>query len=406
MTKRDFDIVVWGATGFTGALAAEYILGRYGSRGAVGGTTRFSVALAGRSREKLEAARSALEVFDDDIGLIVADAGDQSSVDDMVRRASVVVAAVGPFTLYGTPVVDACVRLGTDYCDITGEASWTRAMIDRYHEDAERKKVAIVSMAGFDSVPADLTTLMLHRFATETAGSPLATVDAYAKVAGGMSGGTAQSILTLMKQPGTMKAMSDPFLLNPRDRRPAAASPHDRDVVLPGRDPTGGGYTIPFLMAGVNTKVVRRSAALVGYGDAFSYNERMSIGSLPVAFLSYVGLALFALALAVPPLRYLLERFVLPKSGEGPSAEQRAKGRFTYTVAATTVANHKLRAVMSGGDPGYGETAKMLGETAACLVLRASHGPCGVITPATAVGDHLIERLRAADMTLTVGFEE
>lgn len=405
---REFDLVVWGATGFTGGLTAEYLVSSYGPTS--GSSTPLRIALGGRSASRLEAVRASLPGGGEGVTVVVADAGDQESVDAMAARTSVVVAAAGPFARFGTPVVSACARLGTDYVDITGEAPWARKMIDRFSVDARGSGAVIVSMCGFDSVPADLSAFMLHRFARDTVGSPLAEVTSYVySKGGGISGGTVASMANLMKDGEARRASADPFLLNPANRRPAAVTAHGKDVVCPGRSAAEEVYTLPFVMAAVNCKVVRRSAALLGYGDSFSYNEVMAVRTFPVAVLAYLGLVFFVLGLLFPPARYLLLRFALPKPGEGPDAESRDKARFRYRARATTESGDTLASTFAGRDPGYGDTAKMLGESGVALALRRRGHPVaankapGFHTPASAMGDVLVERLRGAGLTLSVG---
>jgi short subunit dehydrogenase-like uncharacterized protein len=410
---RDFDVVLWGATGFTGRLVAEYLARAPHARG-------LRWALAGRDRKKLEGVRSELGAIDGalaELPILVGDAGDAASLDAIAPRARVVCTTVGPYARYGSELVGACARAGTDYCDLTGEAQWIRRMIDAHHDRAKETGARIVHTCGFDSIPSDLGVLMLQEHMRERHGGRCSAVRYYCvELKGGPSGGTIASMMAVMDEvrgdPAVRRMLMNPYSLNP--------DPDDRGP--DGRDQMGvryaedlGQWTGPFLMASINVRVVRRSNALLGFpwGRDFRYSEAMGFGRGPkgfaraTAFTAGMGAAIGAVS--VPALRRVLQKR-LPAPGEGPSAEERERGFFVIRLIADgeTKAGAKLRLqgeVRGTSDPGYGETSKMLGESALCLAKDDLPSKGGVLTPATAMGMRLVERLRAAGMTFRVDEE-
>ena len=406
-STRAHDIVVWGATGFTGRLVAEYLTG------ARTPTTR--IALAGRRREELEAVRRELAAIDADAAgfpILIGDSFDRASLDAITRDAHVVVSTVGPFAKYGEALVASCAAHGTDYCDITGETHFIRAMIDQHHEQARSTGARIVHCCGFDSIPSDLGTLMLQQAAREKWGKPLQRVRFFAgESSGSVSGGTVASMLSLLDEAkGNKKVrriLGDPYALNPEGERDGPD----------GSDPMGVHYESdlkmwvgPFMMAAINTRIVRRSNALLGYpyGRRFRYSEQMSFGKGPTGALRAsgfaAGMAAFVAGAAIGPVRALLEKTVLPSPGEGPDREKRERGFFVVRLIGDGPEDRQLTARVEGhSDPGYGETAKMLGESALCLAHDALEVEGGVRTPASTMGMSLVERLRAAGMVFRVG---
>lgn len=404
--SRPYDVVVFGATGFVGRLTAEYLAGALPE-----GT---SVALAARSREKLERLQAevgeALAGWD----LIEADSSDRASLDAMAGSAKVVATTVGPYLKYGLPLVEACAAAGTHYADLTGETLFMRRSIDTAHEAAVASGARIVHTCGFDSIPSDIGVLLLHEYATEHGLGDLGkTTLVVRKMRGGASGGTIDSARASIDEAKADKdarrTMLDPYGLSP-DR---SSEPDNGDE----RDPRGviheaglGGYFAPFVMGTVNTRVVRRSNALLGhaYGRELRYREIMFTGSGPVGAAKAAGVAaalagMFA-GLALPPTRKLLDR-VLPDPGEGPDAEAREKGFFTIETHAETSSGTEIVCDLhADGDPGYKATAVMLGEAALALALDGEQLPdrAGVLTPATGIGTRLAERLRAAGHTYEV----
>jgi len=403
--NTDFDVIVWGATGFTGRLVAAHLLEHHGA----GGALRW--AIAGRSREKLDALASELatETGQDTRALprIVADADDGASLDGFVRRTRVVCTTVGPYAKFGSKLVAACADAGTDYCDLTGETQWMRRMIDAHEARARETGARIVHTCGFDSIPSDLGVYFMQREARAAFGAPSPYVKGrVAGFRGGFSGGTAASMMNLVAEaaadPSVRKLLVDPYGLNPRD---AHRGPDRPDRTGPVFDADFDQWTAPFVMAAINTRVVRRSNALLGfaYGEDFRYDESVLAGSGATGWLKASGLAAgqgaVTLAGAIGPLRGLLGR-ALPAPGEGPSKEERENGFFEirFFAAAPKSAGSEATGlygrVTGDRDPGYGSTSKMLGQAALCLARDEPTTGGGFWTPASAMGDALLLRLQ------------
>jgi short subunit dehydrogenase-like uncharacterized protein len=394
MTNRELDVVLFGATGFTGRLVGEY-LARAPSK------PRW--AIAGRNQAKLDALGFGVPV-------IVADAMDATALAALARRAKVVCTTAGPYSKYGSELVAACAEHGTHYCDLTGEVPWMRRMIDAHHERARDSGARIVHTCGFDSIPSDLGTWALQQEMLKAFGMPATSVTGlFGPLKGGASGGTVASGIGLAKEAGADRAVRK-LLANPHalDPDPDGWHPPDRDSLAIGWETTLRVFTAPFFMAGVNTRVVRRSHALAGrpWGDDFTYREVMSTPGSPrgLAMAAAVtgGLAAMAFALSRPRLRDLAAKR-MPQPGEGPSAGARAKGRWKAHFVGE-VLEHRLVYVAADdhGDPGYASTAKMLGESALCLAEDALTSEGGVLTPSVAMGHHLLDRLRKAGLTWEV----
>jgi short subunit dehydrogenase-like uncharacterized protein len=401
--QRAHDIAVYGATGFVGKLLAKYL--------AEHAPTGTRIALAGRSREKLERTRADLPAAARDWPLVVADSSDPDAVAALARDTRVVATTVGPYFKYGNELVDACIANATDYCDLTGEVLFVARTKER-HAEAEASGARIVHSVGFDSIPSDMGVYLLHQAAEEDGAGDLGeTKLVVVGMRGGASGGTIDSmkgqIDEMKADKESRRTLGDPYALSP-DR---AADPDGRDEGDQrgvARDSDSGQWTGPFVMAAYNTRIVRRSAALIGYGQGFRYSEVTGLGSGPLAPVKgaglSVGLGALAGGLALPPTRKLLDH-VLPDPGEGPGEEAREKGFFKIDIHTRTSSGRRYRArVAAKGDPGYKATAMMMGESALCLALEADRLPVrgGVLTPATAMNGALIERLRQAGMTLEV----
>jgi short subunit dehydrogenase-like uncharacterized protein len=401
---REHDIVLHGATGFVGALVAAYLAG------AAHADVR--IALSGRSREKLERTRAELPSSAQGWPLVVADAADPTALAALAASTRVVVSTVGPYATYGLPLVEACVRAGTHYADLTGEVLFVREAIDRCDALARESGARIVHSCGYDSVPSDLGVLLLHEAAGE-----LADVRLVATAKGGFSGGTVASMRAQMdavrRDPAARRLAADPHALSPdRGAEPAPVQPPDAGP--PGRL-RDGTWTAPFIMAGYNTRIVRRSNALTdwSYGRGLRYGELMGCGrgvrgaaAAGGVTAGLVGaLAGISAAMTTAPTRALLDR-VLPAPGSGPSAATRAAGWFRSELHAVASGGRRFRAVVAGaGDPGYAATAVMLGESALCLAEDATGDRAGSLTPATAMGTALVERLRKAGHTYDVHAE-
>ncbi|MBK6462953.1 MAG: saccharopine dehydrogenase NADP-binding domain-containing protein [Myxococcales bacterium] len=400
---RTYDLVLFGATGFTGKLVAEYLAKH---------ATGLAWAVAGRSEAKL---REVLDGIDRGsaaggkrVGLLVADAADAESLKRVVTAARVVVTTVGPYAKYGQSLARAAAEHGTHYCDITGEVPFVRRSIDENHARARETGARLVHCCGFDSIPSDLGVLLLADRARELDTTLEATRLVVLSAKGGFSGGTAASMMNLMREAERDRALRrllrDPYSLTPD--RASELTVDGPDPVRVRWDEDAKVWTGPFIMAAINTRVVRRSNALLDhrYGRAFGYEETMSFSrgprGLAKAGAFVAGLGATMLAASREPSRAVLERF-LPKPGEGPSKAQRDGGFFRIAIYAKTSNGARLEARVEGtSDPGYGETAKMLAESALALAggeLSSAEG--GVLTPAAALGQGLIARLRAAGMT-------
>jgi short subunit dehydrogenase-like uncharacterized protein len=394
---REFDVVVYGATGFTGTLVAEYLLRQYG----LDGNLKWSIA--GRSANKLEAIKASLGETATDLEVIVADSRDPSALAALAARTRVVLTTVGPYALYGSDLVAACVEAGTDYCDLAGEVQWIRRMVDTYHERALQTGARIVHCCGFDSIPMDMGVYFLQQVAKEQFGGYCQSISLFVKATTGTaSGGTIASMMNIIeeakKDRSIARMMANPYALNPEGER---EGPDERDQQKVIHDKDTGCWTAPFVMAGVNTRVVRRSHALAGYpyGRDFRYREAVLTGKGVGGWLkgTMMTLALGALVVGISfgGTRKLLQKFVLPKPGEGPSPELQRSGFFNLMQIGKLEDGRILRTRITGDqDPGYGSTSKMLAEAAICLAKDDLDARGGVLTPAFAMGDKLLARLR------------
>lgn len=375
--NRQHDIVIYGATGFTGRLIAEYLLERGGEG--------LRWALAGRDAVRLEALRSEIGA-PDTLPLVVADVSDPDSVREMVADARCICSVVGPYQWFGSDLVGACAELGTDYTDLSGEPGWMYHMIGQHGAAAAASGARIVHSCGFDSVPSDLGLLFLQEAAERRFGKPCQSVKARVRaMKGAFSGGTAASLNAtenaMVDNAELARIMADPFALAGGFRGPD--QPADDQVY---EDGDLGQWVTPFIMAVINAKNVHRSNALMGhpYGEDFQYNEMMVAGR------GEQGRATAEFLAAHKPLR----GEGAPKPGEGPSREQREAGFWDMLFIGTTVDGEEIRAAVKGDrDPGYGSTARMIAESAMCLVGECEDLAGGIYTPAPAMGFKLIERL-------------
>jgi short subunit dehydrogenase-like uncharacterized protein len=332
----------------------------------------------------------------------------------MCHDTRVVISTVGPYALYGSPLVEACAETGTDYCDLTGEVQWIRRMIDAHEVAARKSGARIVHCCGFDSIPSDLGVWFLQQQARERFGRPCTEVKMRVKGArGGFSGGTVASLLNAVKEasadPALRRELANPYSICPEGYAPKVRQPN---VKAAQYDADFGAWVAPFVMGAVNSRVVQRSNALLkqAYGADFRYDEAMLAGKgfrgHATATAITAGLAGFMVASALPPTRWALERFVLPGPGEGPSAEQQRHGFFDFRFLGKTTDGRTLRVKVTGDrDPGYGSTAKMLGQAGACLALDLADSghKGGFWTPATMFGARLVDRLVAhAGLTFEV----
>ncbi len=402
---RTFDVIVYGATGFTGRLVAEHMLATYG----VGRDVRW--AMAGRSKVKLESVRSEIGA-PDDLPLVIADASDPASVAAMAKATKAIITTVGPYQLYGEPLVAACADAGTDYVDLCGEPAWMAAMIAKYDARAKASGARIVFSCGFDSIPFDLGVTYLQAEAKARLGVPLKRVRGRVrKMKGGFSGGTIASLMATLesskRDPSMVKTLADPFALTPGFKGPAQPSGETVE-----RDDAAGQWAAPFIMATINTKNVHRSNHLLGraWGDDFVYDEMMLTGDGADGAKRARGMqrsgGIQNALLSFAPTRALLRQFALPKPGQGPSKEARETGFYEVGFYGEAADGRLLRASVKGDkDPGYGSTSKMISESALCLVKDVSRDEAagGVWTPGAALGRKLIARLEAnAGMRFTL----
>jgi short subunit dehydrogenase-like uncharacterized protein len=399
---RELDVAIFGATGFVGRLTAEY-LARHAPEGA-------RIGLAGRSEERVREVRAGLGPRAAEWPVIVADSNDPGSLAELAGATKVVATTVGPYRRYGMPVLEACATAGTDYADLTGEVLFMREAIDRLDDPVAESGARIVHGCGFDSIPSDLGVLLLHQAATEDNAGDLDDVTlVLTAVKGALSGGTFASLEgeldDVRASAESRRIVDDPYALSP-DRDAEADLGDQGDLRGFERDQELG-WLGPFVMAPINTRVVRRSNALQGwaYGRRMRYREVMGLGTGPLAPVKAAGLSggVWALqaGLAHPASRKVLSR-LLPDPGEGPSERLRRTGFFRIEIHARTSAGARYVCdVAARGDPGYAATAVMLGESALCLALDDCPAPpAGVLTPATAMGSVLANRLRAAGLTL------
>jgi short subunit dehydrogenase-like uncharacterized protein len=409
-TPREFDIVLFGATGFVGKLTAEY-LARAGADA--------RIALAGRSTDRLLAVREGLAESARSWPVLRADSTSPSTLDEMAARTQVVVTTVGPYSRYGMPLVAACAAAGTDYADLTGEAMFIRESIDLYHKQAADTGARIVHCCGFDSIPSDMSVYALYRAARdEGAGELLDTDFVMRSLSGGLSGGTIASMMDVLQaassDPDVRHVLADPYTLSSDraaepDLGPQPDSPWRRGRQIAPE--LSGLWTAGFVMASINTRVVRRSNALLdwAYGRGFRYSENMSLGSSPFAPLASavvagVGKATFGLGSRY--FRYLPRRLldrIVPNPGTGPSTTARERGYYKVETYTTTTSGARYVARMEQrGDPGYKATAVLLGECALALAFDRDElsDLRGVLTPAAAMGDALLGRFPAAGVSM------
>ena len=390
MTSKQFDIIIYGATGYTGRLVAEYLQASYGN----GGDLKW--AMAGRNQDKLNSVR-------DEMGLpaqtplVVADATDQKSMQAMVDSTAVIITTVGPYQLYGSELVGLCANAGTDYVDLCGEAVWMRRMIDAHEAAAKASGARIVFSCGFDSIPSDLGIFKLQTLAHEKYGKPCVSINGRVRgLKGTFSGGTAASIRAEMSaakaDPEAYKLAIDHFALVPDYagvEQPSGNEIHYSDEL--------GSWVAPFVMAAINTRNVHRSNALLDfyYGKDFTYDEMILTGDGEQGQATAKFVASDN-SIAGPDA---------PKPGEGPSRQERESGFYDILYIGSTVDGDKLVLNVKGDrDPGYGSTSKMISESAVCLLKDASETPGGIWTTAPAMGNKLIARLQSnAGVTFNEG---
>jgi short subunit dehydrogenase-like uncharacterized protein len=378
---KKFDIIIYGATGFTGSLGAKY-MDKY--------SNEFKWAIAGRDSNKLEKLQNEIPGKPE---IVIADANDEQALLKLTASTKVVASYAGPFNKYSNLLVKACVETGTHYVDITGEAIWVRDLIDNYHQRCIDNKIKIIPACGYDSIPSDLGTY----FTAKQVNEPLKSIFAYHNMSGGVSGGTIESAFT-MRDFKSKHKMGHPFLLNPEGSYSKNQKLLSKDYFSIKKNKKLDKWVIPFVMAITNTRPVRRSAALMeakqqSYGPDFVYNEFQMVNKYSVALITTVSLAVLGMII-VSPFRNFLRKF-FPKPGTGPNEKTRNNGWYEALFVAKTTKNQEYVYRMYGkGDPGYKSTSMFLVESAISLLNNSEIGEYGVLTPATGLGDDLIIRLK------------
>ena len=391
--SREFDIIIWGASGYTGRLVAGYIFSKYGTNGDL------KWAMAGRNLAKLELVRS--KVADKTVPIVVADSNDDEGLKEMVKRAKVICTTVGPYAKYGSKLVSVCIENQTHYCDLAGEVQWIRRMIDKHHESAVANQTKIVNCCGFDSIPSDMGVYFIQKISKAKKGQIAKQIQMrVAGASGGISGGTYESLSHVNeeahKDKNIFKVLINPYGLNPVGEQEGLDKYDLRTIVY---DKASKSWIGPFIMAAINTKIVRRSNALSGYayGKDFRYDEATLSGKglkgRVKGFISVIPIGLMMSAKPGSLLKRIIDK-ILPKAGEGPNKKQRENGFYNLRFYITYEDGSKALAKVIGDmDPGYGSTSKMLSEAAICLAKDELSYLGGVLTPSTAMGDKLLSRL-------------
>ncbi|TGN41657.1 saccharopine dehydrogenase family protein [Marinobacter confluentis] len=394
-TDTTYDIVVFGATSFVGQILTGYLLKTYGT----GKDLKW--AIAGRSKNKLNSLKSDLGKDGSALPVIVADASDESALKALCDQTRVVISTVGPYALFGEPLVKVCAETGTDYCDLTGEVQWIRKMVDKYEATAKSSGARIVHCCGFDSIPSDMGVWFLQQQAEQTFGAPCRDVRMRVKAAKGeFSGGTVASMVNVAKEaaadPALRKELANPFSICPPGHRSETRQPSLKGAEF---DKEMGVWLAPFVMGAINTRIVHRSNALqdARYGKEFTYDEAMIVGRGLQGRLTAYGitgaLTGFFTASAFKPSRWLVEKFI-PKPGEGPSPEVQESGYYDLRFVGKTEDGKTIKTKVVGDrDPGYGSTAKMLGEAGVCLAFDVADKPGGIWTPSSLMDGKLFDRL-------------
>ena len=390
--SKEFDIIIWGATGFTGRLVAEYIFKNYSSE-------KLNWAIAGRDKKKLINVRD--EIADKNVPIIIADSFDEMSLTKMTQKTKVICSTVGPYSKYGSLLVKSCIKTNTHYCDLAGEAQWIRKIIDTYHQEAKNKKIRIVNSCGFDSIPSDMGVYFIHKNLPDV-NIKLDNISMrLSGFKGSLSGGTYASMNNIITEASKdsliRKILTNPYGLNPEGQR---SGPDKRDLNKVKYDEDSKSWIAPFMMAGINTKIVRRSNALsnYSYGKNFTYDESVMTGDGFKGRIKAIISVLPLIFLSAKP-GSLLKRifnYFTPKPGQGPNENERENGY--YSMRFYIRYNDKSRAlvrVTGDRDPGYGSTSKMLAESAICLSKDSLKDTYGIITPSIAMGDQILDRLQA-----------
>ena len=388
---QQLDLIIWGATGFTGQLVSEYINKKYSN-------TALKWGIAGRNKEKASVIAKRLNIAKDRV--FIADCNNIESLIKLTSKTKVICTTVGPYAKLGTNLIDACIKTNTNYCDITGETQWIRKMIDKYHSKAKENKIKIINSCGFDSIPSDMGVFYSQKKLFEKIGKYASKINMrVAGAKGGISGGTYNSLSNVLEEARAdnevRKTLTNPYGLNPIGKQNGPDKADLQSVIF---DKVSNSWIAPFVMAGINTKIVRRSHALIDfkYGSDFSYDEATLSGK---GVLGHVKgyLSLIPIFLATRKKGSFIKNivdYVLPKSGEGPSEKTRISGYYNLRFYLTQQDKIYLSKVIGDMDPGYGSTSKMLAESAVCLALDKTPETYGILTPSVALGNPLLKRLQ------------
>ena len=412
--KRPYAVVLYGATSFVGQITAHYLAQFLSNKKSAGDSEKPAVAwaIAGRDKEKLEKLQSDLSKAQDSeettkkVDIIIANSDDDTSLDEMTKQTQVIISTVGPYLKYGEPLIKSCVNNGTDYVDLTGEAIFIKDMMDKYQAKAQQSGARIVNSCGFDSIPSDLGVYFTQQQAEAKFNQQCDVIHMRVKAAkGGLSGGTIASMATIFEEIGKdnarRKQLANPYLLN--DDKDAPNVRQD-NISKPEYDSEHERWLAPFVMASINTRIVHRSNQLLGYeyGRDFKYDEAMwmkdGIKGQLSSYAMSAGLLGFATAMMIKPSRELLSKHVLPKSGSGPSKSDQENGYFDIRFFGKTSKKDNISTKVTGDkDPGYGSTSRMLAQSALCLAQDVTKEEVdgGFWTPASAMGDKLLDRLEA-----------
>ena len=412
MKNIEYDLVIMGATGFTGKLVVEYLIKNYGVE-----NEEFTWAIAGRDKNKLERVRSSFKDLDsnsNNIPTLVVDSHDPILLDKMTSISRLVISTVGPYLKFGEALVESCVKNSTHYCDLTGEVPFIRESIDSFDLKAKKNNCRIIHSCGFDSIPSDIGVLLLQMDSLKRFNEPCDEVNLYVRsIRGGLSGGTIDSMINISKYMGSnpdhQNILKSPFSLNPRDsvknntRQPNLKSVKWNDHIQR--------WVCPFIMSGINTRIVRRTNAITDhrYGIDFRYSEASSFKKGLTGFframVMFIGLVIIQISLNVRPLLWCLRKFSLPSPGEGPSKETRDNGFFKLDIIGSMDDIKKISLTVTGdSDPGYSATAKMITESALSVLLDQDRIPKvhGVLTPASGIGVVLAERLKDKGINFSI----
>ena len=399
MKNITYQLVVMGATGFTGRLVVEYLIKNYGIK-----NNKFTWAIAGRNKKKLEDLRLSFKDLHPDynqLHIFVVDSTDSLSLDAMTSNSALILSTVGPYIEYGIPLVESCVKNSTHYCDLTGETPFIRESIDLFDQKAKENNCRIIHSCGFDSIPSDIGVLLLQMHSVERFKSPCDEITLCVKsMRGGFSGGTVDSMINIsryMNQDSKYKSiLKSPFALNPKEYlKNDTYQPNLKSVKWSNNIQR---WICPFIMAGINTKIVRRSNAIMNnkYGYDFRYSEVYTHKKFSNALIMFTGLILIQIFIKFRPLLWILRKLGLPKPGEGPSKKQREDGFFQLNLFGSIKKTKKISLnIIGDSDPGYSATAKMITEAALSILLDEEKIPkaYGVLTPAAGIGSNIVNRL-------------